>query len=215
VGGEPLAWVTGTTVFAGTPVRVHPGVYVPRWQTEPLALRAAELLPEEGIAVDLCTGSGAIAAVLSARRPRARVLATDLDALACRCAADNGVEVRQGDLDEALADELAGWVDVVTAVPPYVPSSSIAYLPRDVREREPLHALDGGPDGTLVLERVVAAAGRLLRPGGTLLVELGADQDRLISRSLAAAGFEAPSAIEDEEGDLRGLEARRAPAVPT
>ncbi len=165
--------------------------------------------------MDLCTGSGAIASVLSARRPRARVLASDLDPVACRCAADNGVEVRQGDLADALPDEIVGRVDVVTAVPPYVPTAAIAYLPRDVREREPRRALDGGPDGTLVLQRVAAAAGRLLRPGGTLLVELGADQDRLVSRALGAAGFGAPSTIEDDEGDLRGLEARRGPAAAT
>ena len=71
--GEPLAWLVGSVSFCGVTVLVHPEVYVPRWQTEPLAIEAAARLPEDGIAVDLCTGSGAIAAVLSHRRPRARV----------------------------------------------------------------------------------------------------------------------------------------------
>ena len=70
VRGEPLAWVTGVTNFAGCRVRIHPGVYVPRWQTEALVLRAVELLPEEGLAADLCTGSGAIAMALGHERPR-------------------------------------------------------------------------------------------------------------------------------------------------
>src|SRR5476651_11785 len=63
--GEPLAWITGRTPFCGMEVLVDPGVYVPRWQSEPLARRAVERLPATGTAVDLCTGSGAIAKVLS------------------------------------------------------------------------------------------------------------------------------------------------------
>ena len=77
--GEPVAWLTGRTRFCGLDLLVAPGVYVPRWQTEPLAQRAAELLPPGGIGVDLCTGSGAIAAVMAAARPDALVLATELD----------------------------------------------------------------------------------------------------------------------------------------
>jgi release factor glutamine methyltransferase len=210
VSGEPLAWVTGSTLFAGIRVRVDTGVYVPRWQTEPLARRAAHLLPDDGIAVDLCTGSGAIACVLSAASPQARVLASDIDWRACQCAAANGVEVLLGDLDDPLPLELMGHVDVVTAVPPYVPSGSIAYLPSDARDHEPPHSLDGGPDGTRVLGRVVAAAARLLRPGGTLLVELGADQDLALAERLTAAGFSTPVDLRDEDDDLRGLEAMLA-----
>jgi release factor glutamine methyltransferase len=206
VAGEPLAWVTGSTLFAGIRIRVDTGVYVPRWQTEPLARRAAQVLPDDGIAVDLCTGSGAIACVLGASRPQARVLASDIDQRACRCAAANGVEVLLGDLDDPLPRELMGHVDVVTAVPPYVPSDSIAYLPSDARDHEPLHSLDGGPDGTRVLGRVVVAAARLLRPGGTLLVELGADQDLALAERMDAVGFGTPIGLRDEEDDLRGLE---------
>lgn len=215
VAGEPLAWVTGSTRFAGIRLRVDTGVYVPRWQTEPLARRAAAILPDDGIAVDLCTGTGAIARVLAEWRPRARVLASDIDPLACRCAAANGVEVHLGDLDDPLPCELAKQVDVVTAVPPYVPSDSMAFLPSDARDHEPLHALDGGPDGTSVLRRVVVAAARLLRPGGTLFVELGADQDIALAASLSAVGFGAVAPLLDEDGDIRGLEARlsRAPAT--
>src|ERR1700724_4140318 len=67
--GEPLAWITGRISFCGLEIRVDPGVYVPRWQSEPLARRAVERLPATGVAIDLCTGSGAIARVLSAERP--------------------------------------------------------------------------------------------------------------------------------------------------
>ncbi len=213
VAGEPLAWVTGTARFDGLAVRVHPGVYVPRWQSEPLALRAAALLPAEGTAVDLCTGAGAVALVLAARRPRARVVATEIDPVAWRCAAENGVEVFLGDLAAPLGHRLDGRVDVVTAVAPYVPTDAIAFLARDARDHEPMGTLDGGPDGTGVLRRVVDVASRLLRPGGSLLVELGAGQDEALSGPLTAAGFERVVGLRDEDGDLRGLEARRAPAT--
>ena len=67
--GEPLAWITGFVAFCGLQIVVHPDVYVPRWHTELVAERAAARLPEDGVAIDLCTGSGAVAATLRARRP--------------------------------------------------------------------------------------------------------------------------------------------------
>ncbi len=208
VSGEPLAWVTGSATFLGHRVLVHPGVYVPRWQTEALVRRAVELLPDSGLAADLCTGSGAIAVALSRARPNARVVATDIDPLACRCAADNGVEIFAGHLAEPLPDELRGRFDVVLAVVPYVPTEEIMYLPRDVREHEPLLALDGGPGGTRVLEQAVWSGAELLRSGGTLLLEVGGDQAEALNGVLTVAGFGPPRSYRDEDGDLRGIEAR-------
>ena len=98
--GEPLAWLTGSVTFCGVELFVEPGVFVPRWHTEPLARRAATLLPPAGVALDLCTGTGAIAAVLAAAVPTAVVLATDLDGAAVRCARRNGVQAFEGFLDE-------------------------------------------------------------------------------------------------------------------
>ncbi|MGH9046494.1 MAG: N5-glutamine methyltransferase family protein [Acidimicrobiales bacterium] len=213
VAGEPLAWVTGSTRFAGQRVLVRPGVYVPRWQSEPLARRAGELLPVHGVAVDLCTGTGAVALTMMRLRPSALVLATDLDPTAVRCALDNGVDARLGDLAAPLPRSVTGRCDVVTAVAPYVPGPSIAFLPRDVREHEPMGALDGGPDGTVVLRRVLSAASTLLHPGGRLLVELGGTQDKLLEGALESAGFGPPSRLEDDEGDLRGIETRLGPAI--
>ena len=85
--GEPLAWIVGSIRFCGIRIRVDPGVFVPRPQTEALARRAIELLPADGVAVDLCTGSGAVAAALAAARPGATVTATDLDPKAVAWAA--------------------------------------------------------------------------------------------------------------------------------
>jgi len=209
VAGEPLAWVIGSVRFAGHRIRVHPGVYVPRWQSEPLVRRAIELLPDNGLAADLCTGSGAIAVALARARPAARVLATDIDPDACSCARGNGVEVFAGHLAIPLPAEHRGHFDVVIAVVPYVPTDQLVYLPRDVRDHEPLLALDGGPHGTRVLEQAVWAAAELLRPGGALLLELGGDQAEAMRGVLTAAGFAPARIFEDDDGDVRGFEAKK------
>ncbi len=201
--------MVGGLSFCGEWVRVDPNVYVPRLQTSSLARRAVTLLPSHGVAVDLCTGSGAIAVTLGRRRPGARVVGTDIDPAACRCAAANGVEVYEGDLDEPLPGELVGAADVVVAVAPYVPSDDVRLLPRDSRDYEPRLALDGGPDGLDVLRRVVLAGARLLRRGGVLLLELGGGQADALAPDLRAAGVGPPTVRFDDEGDVRGVEATR------
>jgi release factor glutamine methyltransferase len=208
VSGEPLAWITGEAAFCGLAVRVVPNIYVPRAHTELIASRACELLPAGGTAVDLCTGSGAIAMVMMARRLSARVVATDIDAAAVECARSNGVEVFQGFLDDPLPATLERGVDVMTAVVPYVPTGDVELLPRDVREREPRLALDGGPDGTRLLVGVIRRAPRWLREGGWLLLELGGDQADAIAPTFAENGFDALKVISDEDGDVRGVCAR-------
>jgi release factor glutamine methyltransferase len=208
--GEPLAWIIGTVRFAGQTVYVEPGVYVPRIQSEELARRAGSLLAPSGQAVDLCTGSGAIAASLEAQIPTATVVGVDLDTRAVTCARRNGVAAVRADLDDSLRHRA---FDVVTAVAPYVPTGDLRFLAADVQRYEPRSALDGGGDGLDVVRRVVAAAARLLRPGGWLLLELGGEQDRLLAPTLDGSGFGAVTAWFDEEGDLRGLAARRSPAI--
>jgi release factor glutamine methyltransferase len=205
--GEPLAWLTGTVTFCGLRLSIAPGVYVPRPQTEPLARRAATLLPPSGVAVDLCTGAGAIAAVLAAVAPSARVLATELDPNAVRCARRNGVEVLEGSLDDPLPSAFARRVDVLTAVVPYVPTDALRLLPRDVQAFEPRLALDGGPDGTDVLEEVARRSTLWVRSGGWLLLELGGDQAGPIGRRLRDIGYEA-DVMTDEDGDPRAICAR-------
>lgn len=206
VTGEPLAWVTGQARFCGHAVTVYPGVYVPRWQSEPLAQRAVELLPPAGLGVDLATGSGAIALTMARARPGARVLATDIDPLACSCAAANGVEVFEGHLAGPLPPDVHGAADVVTAVVPYVPTEALSFLPRDVRAFEPARALDGGPAGLSVLQEAISASAGLLRAGGSLLLEVGGEQAGLLGSALSAAGFGPVRSHFDDDGELRSLE---------
>ena len=205
VSGEPLAWITGTTLFCGLILQVRPGVYVPRWQSETLARTAASLLTERGIAVDLCTGSGAIAAVLQAARPGARVVATEVDPLAAECARANGIEVFIGDLDDVLPIELVGRVDVMTGVVPYVPADAMHLLPHDVVAFEPQIALDGGPTGLEVVTRVIAHSTKWMAPGAWLLLEVGGGQFTEVEQLFRNAGYGQIQILEDGDGDPRAL----------
>jgi release factor glutamine methyltransferase len=205
--GEPLAWIVGHVAFCGREIRVDPGVYVPRWQSEPLARRAVERLPATGVAIDLCTGSGAIARVLSAERPGARVVASDVDERAVACAAANGVEVYRGDLFGPLPRTLEGRVDVVVGVVPYVPTPALPLLQRDTFAFESPLAYDGGPDGTAILRRVLTESPRFLRRGGALLLEVGGEQADTLRDDLASLGYVDVSVLADDEGDVRGIEA--------
>jgi release factor glutamine methyltransferase len=207
--GEPLAWIVGSTEFCGLRIRVDPGVYVPRWHSEALAKRAVERLPPAGTAIDLCTGSGAIAATLAANRPQARVVAADLDERAVVCAHSNGVEAYQGDLFAPVPQTLARSVDLITAVVPYVPTPDLSLLQRDTLTFESKLAYDGGRDGTAILRRMVAEAPRFLRSGGALLLELGSDQVDALALDLARHGYSGVATIADEDGDVRGIEATR------
>lgn len=209
LGGEPLPWVTGSLRFCGLRLEIRPGIFVPRPQTEVLARRAVELLPADGAAVDLCTGCGAIAAVLMHERPGATVLATDLDPSAVACARGNGVDARLGDLVEPLPVRLRGAIDAITAVTPYVPTEELHLLPRDVLAFEPRSALDGGPRGLGLALRVVEAASSWLRSGGSVLLEIGGDQAATVRDAMRANGFDDVVVHRDEDGRDRAIQARR------
>jgi release factor glutamine methyltransferase len=218
--GEPLAWITGSELFCDLRIRVDPGVYVPRWQSEQLARRAAERLPAGGTAIDLCTGCGAIARVLAEARPAARVVASDADERAVACARANGVEAYQGDLFAPLPRALEGRVDVVVGVVPYVPTPELAYLQGDTFTFETTLAYDGGADGTGILRRVLAESPRFLRDGGALLLELGGAQAEALRGELARLGYADVVVLVDEDGDVRGVEATltapaRTPRTPS
>jgi len=144
-----------------------------------------------------------------ARRPGARVLATDVDERAIACANANGVDARRGDLFAPLPDDLRGRVDVVVGVVPYVPTPELGLLQRDTLTFESPLAYDGGEDGADLLRRVVAEAPAFLAPGGALLLELGARQPEALADDLARLGYAGVEVLVDEDGDVRGIEATR------
>jgi release factor glutamine methyltransferase len=172
----PLQHLTGVAHFRHLELAVGPGVFVPRPETELLAGAAIDELRPGDLAVDLCTGSGAVALALAQEAPGVTVHAVELDphalAWAERNVARTGLPVtlHRGDVaDPALLAELAGTVDVVTANPPYIPLG--AGVEREVAEHDPPVALWGGADGLDVVRAVERAAARLLRPGGLVAVE--------------------------------------------
>jgi release factor glutamine methyltransferase len=144
---------------------------------------------------------------MSANRPGARVVASDLDEGAVACARANGVEAYRGDLFAALPRALHGRVDVVVGVVPYVPTPDLALLQRDTLAFESPLSYDGGRDGTEILRRVIADAPPFLRRGGALLLELGGRQADALGDDLARLRYVDVSVLEDEDGDVRGIEA--------
>jgi release factor glutamine methyltransferase len=147
--------------------------------------------------------------VLRQRRPGARVLATEADPVAVACARRNGVDVREGLLDDPLPEGMAGTVDVLCAVLPYVPTGALHLLPRDVVAHEPRRALDGGADGLTLVAELVIRSTRWVRPGGWLLLEVGEDQVDAVVGLMGSAGYGDAEVLADGDGDPRGVAGRR------
>jgi release factor glutamine methyltransferase len=173
IQGQPTQHITGRQEFYGREFRVTPDVLIPRPETEHL-IEAALARGAETI-LDIGTGSGAIAVTL-ALETKARVAATDISLAALPIARSNAlaldarVALVACDLGAALA---GGSFDLVVSNPPYIAGRDRALLPPEVRDHEPAAALFGGDDGLAVYHRLIPEAGRLLRLGGWLMMELG------------------------------------------
>jgi len=199
----PLQHLTGEAHFRGLTLRVGPGVFIPRPETETLVSLAIDAIDAVDAAapetdgpltvVDLCTGSGAIALSLKAERPDLQVRAIEADPLAHAWAVANrdrlglDVQVDLGDARTAYPD-LVGTVAVVTCNPPYIPDDQVPVDP-EVRDHDPALALYGGSADGLALPLAMAKrAATLLRPGGVLVMEHADVQGPGILRALAATG---------------------------
>jgi release factor glutamine methyltransferase len=216
---EPVQYLLGEVEFCGLRLELGPGVFIPRPETEGLVDRALALpLPAAAVVADLCTGSGAIACALAARRSGWTVWAVERAARAAECARANvrrlglegRVRVREGDLFAPLREAVGPHgADLVVANPPYLATGLLATLPVEVRDWEPPEALAGGPDGLDEVRRLLAAAPEWLRPGGALLVEIGEEQGPAAHALVAADGRYAEARIHrDFRGCERVLEAR-------
>ena len=218
--GEPLQYVLGRWGFRTLDLFVDGRVLIPRPETEVvagLAIDALAALDHPGLAVDLGTGSGAIALAIAAERwPHVEVWATDRsqDALAVAGANLAGlgrraavVRLAEGDWFEALPADLRGRIDVVVSNPPYVATDDP--LPPEVADWEPREALVPGTTGLEAIEQIVRAAPRWLRPDGVLVVEIGETQGEATAALARDAGFATADIHRDLAGRDRALVARR------
>ncbi|QKS16331.1 peptide chain release factor N(5)-glutamine methyltransferase [Curtobacterium sp. Csp2] len=214
---EPLQHITGEAHFRALTLAVGPGVFVPRPETEGVvqfgidALRAAAV--PEPVAVDLGSGSGAIAIAMDTEVPNAVVYAVERSPEALPWTRRNvdahGGTVRlvEGDLADALP-ELDGTVSVVVSNPPYVPDDMVPVDP-EVRDHDPALALYGGADGLDAVRALTETAWRLLVPGGLLVIEHAEQQGAGVREVLARRGFRSPETHVDLTGRDRTTTATR------
>jgi release factor glutamine methyltransferase len=190
--GEPVQYIVGTQEFWGLELQVTPAVLIPRPETERVVETVlAQVSRDADLRLaDVGTGSGAIAIALAKELPNARIVATDVSAAALQVARENArrhgvadrIEFVECDL---LLAQLQNHFDVIASNPPYVAEVDRETLAREVRDFEPAQALFAGADGLEIYRRLVPAAQAALKPGGWLVMEMGAVQADTLRKILA------------------------------
>jgi len=211
---EPLQHITGKAPFRSIELQVGPGVFIPRCETElvtQVAIDFLRTLPKPGRAVDVGTGSGAIAISL-ALETSASVAAIEQSAEACEFARRNiaalapEVELIHGDFADTLPS--LQDVDLVISNPPYIPSGAVPLDP-EVRDFDPEAALYSGEDGLNAIRELAVLAQIPLRSGGLLVIEHADTQSDEVSELLLSEGWRAVSVHPDNTGRLRAVSASR------
>jgi release factor glutamine methyltransferase len=215
---RPLQHLTGRQAFWGREFLVGPDVLIPRPETELLVEAALGRLRGvvHPLVVDVGTGSGCIALSLAAERPDADVHATDISGPALAVARENArrlgltnrVRFHEGDLLEPIR-QLEGRLHLVACNPPYVDPLEAPRLAPEVRDHEPAVALFPGPDPYALYRRLAPAAAGMLRPGGSLLLEIGQGMESEVVRLLEEAGLRIDRVIPDLQGIPRTIAAER------
>ena len=206
----PLQQILGSQEFMGLDFFVNEHVLIPRQDTETLVelVLQEQQRPEKKL-LDLCTGSGCIAISLAVKGGYRSVTATDLSEEALKVAERNakmhGFAVVSHTETQAapLPRTEAGTFDIITSNPPYIPTAVIATLEPEVREHEPMMALDGTGDGLKFYRRIAKEAGAWLKPGGAVYLEIGYDQGKAVSELLSEAGFDKVRVVKDLPGKDR------------
>lgn len=210
---EPLQYITGRAPFYRLELSVGPGVFVPRPETELLVEEALKVLstradtaPGGSRVVDLCTGSGAIAAAIKSELQAAQVFAVELSEDAIPYARKNleplGVHLVQGDALTALT-ELVGTFDAVLSNPPYIPPANVPTDPEAALHDPDMALYGGGADGMQMPTAIAARAYELLAPGGFFMMEHDDTQEEAVAELLACVGFERCYPVRDLNGRSR------------
>lgn len=231
IKGEPAQYIIGHIEFLGLRIGVGKGVLIPRPETELLVEEVIKTVKSKALSVnsagknrsrithhalrmflDLCTGSGCIALALAREFSEAEVYGTDLSKEALAYAENNAkannimnVRFSQGSLFEPMQGKK---FDSITANPPYIRTDEIETLQPEIRDWEPVAALDGGMDGMNFYRAILSSAGNYLNPGGIIFLELGYDQAEGVQKIADAYGFRDVSVINDYAGIGRILKAK-------
>lgn len=218
--GEPVAYLVGQREFYSMAFRVTPDVLIPRPETEQLVVTVLDRIKEknaQATVIDIGTGSGAVAVAVAKQAPGARVTAVDVSPAALAIARQNaerhGVADRIAFIESDLftAIETKARFDFVVSNPPYVTTDELAGLDATVRDHEPHLALDGGPQGTAVIQRLLAEAPGRLNEGGELLFEIGPTISERVARLVSEApGLELVEVLKDLEQRERIVWAKSA-----
>lgn len=207
--GIPLQHLLGTVEFHKRVFSVDARALIPRPETELLMeLLLREPLPAEARVLDVGTGSGVIALTLAGELPSAQVTAVDISTDALALARENaervGLAGRVNFMQSDLFSGVEGAFDLIVANLPYIPGGDIPSLAREVKH-DPALALDGGPVGTEIIDRLIAQAGTHLRPSGQLALEIGHNQAIRLTAELEQHNFRDIRAVPDYQGALRFL----------
>ncbi len=220
----PLQHILGEAWFRGLSFTVDEDVLIPRQDTETLVeavLREAAAFPAPPTVLDLCTGSGAVAVCLAKEGNFASVTASDISHEAVNIARENavknGVEEKilfaEGDLFRAKTKSEKSLsrrsYDIICANPPYIPTAEIENLEPEVRDHDPVLALDGGEDGLDFYRRLAKEAAAHLNDGGKILLEIGCEQGEAVKAIFAEAGWRDGCVAKDLAGRDRVFSALR------
>lgn len=211
---EPLQLLLGRVGFRYLDLEVRPGVFIPRPETEILAGEAIAKVPEGGVVVEPCTGTGAIACAVAHESQAGAVVATDISHAAVELARSNAkrtdlpVEVLQGDLLAPVDARLRGAVDVLVCNPPYLTPDDLLGREPEVLDWDPIEALVSGPSGHEITDRLITDAVAWLRPGGWLLLEIDSSRATQTAQRADAAGLVEVSVLRDLTGADRIVAAR-------
>ncbi len=210
--GEPIQYMIGFVDFRGLEIACDPRALIPRSETELLVEQVLQAVSSFKFQVsgflriaDVCTGTGCIGLALAHELPDSQVTAIDISPAALALARENAERLGLAERFQCLENNLLDGLDdasfdVVVSNPPYIFSRVWETLAPCVRDHEPQLALDGGEDGMDLIRPLVEQAARVLKPGGSLLLEIGYDQGQEVSCALMEAGFQNVRIIKDYAG---------------
>ncbi|WP_425398336.1 peptide chain release factor N(5)-glutamine methyltransferase [Aeoliella sp.] len=218
--GTPVAYLVGKREFYSLDFEVTPDVLIPRPETELLVVALLDHAKEQGRAgdelaiADVGTGSGIIAVCVAKNLKAANVTALDLSPKALAVAQRNAEKHNMADRVAFFESDLFAAVDGATfdfiaSNPPYITTAELAELDKSVREFEPMLALDGGADGTTVIERLIDEAATRLKPGGVLLMEISPMIAARVEQLVSDSPLELLKTLKDLDGHARIVQARR------